>query len=237
MKIQGELLNLQMRWIGASSLSFYNDLPRMNKAHESFLNIIKQIEDELLRIAEKFEKADMEYSSKNSKNDSLLMNSKSAVEAGAGVVVKGIGYVINGEKYEKSLVDEKGTGGLFIKGLTVEAEPFVSSRTYDKFDVKDKNKREQTFGPMAGFTVAQAGIELENIKGSNVGAEATLVKYESAIKIPLPFSDKKLQIGGSASLGTVGGSLEAGKSGVKFHVPVGPGVGLWGFGGEFAIKE
>ena len=45
-----------MRWIGASSLSFYNDLPRMNKAHESFLNIIKQIEDELLRIAEKFEK-------------------------------------------------------------------------------------------------------------------------------------------------------------------------------------
>lgn len=260
-KIQGELLKLQMRWVGASSLSFYNDLPRMNKAHESFLNIIKQIEDELLRIAEKFEKADMEYSSKNSKNDSLLMNSKSAVEAGAGVVVKGIGYVINGEKYEKSLVDEKGTGGLFIKGLTVEAEPFVSSRTYDKFDVKDKNKREQTFGPMAGFTVAQAGIELENIKGSNVGAEAkvalataelgahvengnlhigaeaTLVKYESAIKIPLPFSDKKLQIGGSASLGTVGGSLEAGKSGVKFHVPFGPGVGLWGFGGEFAIKE
>ncbi len=39
-----------MRWVGASSLSFYNDLPRMNKAHESFLNIIKQIEDELLRI-------------------------------------------------------------------------------------------------------------------------------------------------------------------------------------------
>ena len=56
-----------MRWIGASSLSFYNDLPRMNKAHESFLNIIKQIEDELLRIAEKFEKADMEYSSKTLK--------------------------------------------------------------------------------------------------------------------------------------------------------------------------
>ncbi|PEK03764.1 type VII secretion protein [Bacillus wiedmannii] len=261
LNIQRELFNLQMKWIGASSLSFYNDLPRMNKAHESFLNILKQIEDELMRIAEKFEKADMEYSSKNSKNDSLLMNSKSVVETGAGVLVKGIGNVINGEKYEKSFVDEKGTGGLFIKGLTVEAEPFVSSRTYDKFDMKDKNKREQTFGPMVGFTVAQAGIELENIKGSNVGAEAkvalataelgahvengnlhigaeaTLVKYESAIKIPLPFSDKKLQIGGSASLGTVGGSLEAGKGGLKFHVPVGPGVGLWGFGGEFAIKE
>ncbi|PGT20057.1 hypothetical protein COC96_03630 [Bacillus cereus] len=114
---------------------------------------------------------------------------------------------------------------------------------------------------MVGFTVAQAGIEQENIRGFGVGAEAkvalataelgahvengnlhigaeaSLVKYESAVKIPLPFTDKKLQIGGSASLGTVGGSLEAGKSGVKFHVPVGPGIGFWGFGGEFAIKE
>lgn len=35
----------------------------------------------------------------------------------------------------------------------------------------------------------------------------------------------------------MGGSLEAGKGGFKFHVPFGPGVGLWGFGGELAIKE
>lgn len=72
---------------------------------------------------------------------------------------------------------------------------------------------------MVGFTVAQAGIELENIKGFgigaeakvalatvdlgahvengnlHIGAEATLVKYESAIKIPIPFMDKKLQTG------------------------------------------
>ncbi|MED0988116.1 hypothetical protein [Bacillus paramycoides] len=189
------------------------------------------------------------------------MNSKSAVEAGVGVFVKGIGNVVNGKKYENSFVEDKEYGDLFIKGLTLEAEPFVSSRTYDRFNVKDKGKREQTYGPMVGFTVAQAGIELENIKGSNVGAEgkvalaivelgahvengnlhigaeATLVKYESAIKIPLPFTDKKLQIGGSASLGTAGGSLDVGKSGIKFHAPFGPGVGLWGFGGEFAIKE
>ncbi|WIY60954.1 WXG100 family type VII secretion target [Bacillus arachidis] len=260
LKIQGELFNLQMRWIGASSLSFYNDLPRMNKAHESFLNTLKQIEDELIRIAEKFEKADLEYSPESSKNDSFLMNTKSAVEEGAGVVVKGVGNVINGKKYEKSVVDEKGDGGIFIKGLTIEAEPFVSSRTYDQFNVKDKEKREQTYGPKVGVTVAQAGIEQEDIvfgaggeakvalataelgahveKGSlHIGAEATLVKYEGAVKIPLPFTDKKLQVGGSASLGTVGGSLEAGKGGFKFHLPFGPGVGLWGFGGEIAIKE
>ncbi|PEY81949.1 DUF4176 domain-containing protein [Bacillus thuringiensis] len=65
----------------------------------------------------------------------------------------------------------------------------------------------------------------------------TLVKYESAIKIPIPFMDKKLQIGGSASLGTLGGSFEAGKSGFKFHAPFGPGVGLWGFGLEVSVKE
>lgn len=205
------------------------------------------------------------------KNDWLLMDSKvikekagetaNGVATVTGVVVKGIGSIINGKKYEKSFTEEKGYGGIFIKGLTLEAEPFVSSRTYDRFDVKDKEKREQTYGPMVGFTVAQAGVEQENIKGFgigaeakvalataelgahvekgnlHIGAEATLVKYESAIKIPIPFMDKKLQIGGSASLGTLGGSFEAGKSGFKFHAPFGPGVGLWGFGLEVSVKE
>ncbi|WP_144514033.1 hypothetical protein [Bacillus thuringiensis] len=90
---------------------------------------------------------------------------------------------------------------------------------------------------MVGFTVAQAGIEQENIKGFGIGSEATLVKYESAIKIPIPFMDKRLQIGGSASLGTLGESFEAGKSGFKFHAPFDPDVGLWGFGLEVNVKE
>ncbi|MGU3354087.1 T7SS effector LXG polymorphic toxin [Bacillus sp. M5A3_1b] len=204
------------------------------------------------------------------KNDWFLMDSKEVKEKAeetangvatvTGVVVKGIGSIINGKKYEKSFTEEKGYGGIFIKGLTLEAEPFVSSRTYDQFNVKDKEKREQTYGPKVGFTVAQAGIEQEDIvfgagdeakvalasaelgahveNGNlHIGAEATLVKYESAIKIPIPFMDKKLQIGGSASLGTLGGSFEAGKSGFKFHAPFGPGVGLWGFGLEVSVKE
>lgn len=49
--------------------------------------------------------------------------------------------------------------------------------------------------------------------------------------------DKKLQTGGSASLGTLGWSFEAGKSGFKFHAPFGPDVGLWGFGLEVNVKE
>ena len=113
---------------------------------------------------------------------------------------------------------------------------------------------------MVGFTVAQAGIEQENIRGFGVGAEAkvalataelgahvengnlhigaeaTLVKYESAIKIPLPFSDKNYKLEDRRHLGQ-SGIFRSWKSGVKFHVPFGPGVGLWGFGGEFAIKE
>ncbi len=204
------------------------------------------------------------------KNDWFLMDSKEIKEKAeetangvatvTGVVVKGIGSIINGKKYEKSFTEEKGYGGIFIKGLTLEAEPFVSSRTYDQFNVKDKEKREQTYGPKVGFTVAQAGIEQEDIvfgagaeakvalasaelgahveNGNlHIGAEATLVKYESAIKIPIPFMDKKLQIGAFALLGTLGGSFEAGKSGFKFHAPFGPGVGLWGFGLEVSVKE
>ena len=81
---------------------------------------------------------------------------------------------------------------------------------------------------MVGFTVAQAGIEQENIRGFGVGAEAkvalataelgahvengnlhigaeaTLVKYESAIKIPLPFSDKNYKLEDRRHLGQSG---------------------------------
>ena len=98
---------------------------------------------------------------------------------------------------------------------------------------------------MVGFTVAQAGIEQENIRGFGVGveakvalataelgahvengnlhigAEATLVKYESAIKSHFHFLIKitNWRIGVTWDSR---GSLEAGKSGVKFHVPFGP---------------
>ena len=113
---------------------------------------------------------------------------------------------------------------------------------------------------MVGFTVAQAGIEQENIRGFGVGAEAkvalataelgahvengnlhigaeaTLVKYESAIKSHFHFLIKNYKLEDRRHLGQ-SGIFRSWKSGVKFHVPFGPGVGLWGFGGEFAIKE
>lgn len=60
---------------------------------------------------------------------------------------------------------------------------------------------------MVSFTVAQAGIEQEDIV---FGAEATLVKYESAIKIPIPFMDKSYKLGISIAWNTRG-SFEAGK--------------------------
>ncbi len=50
-----------MRWIGASSLSFYNDLPRLNKGHESHIQSLTNIENELNRIADKFEKTGNNY--------------------------------------------------------------------------------------------------------------------------------------------------------------------------------
>ena len=86
---------------------------------------------------------------------------------------------------------------------------------------------------MVSFTVAQAGIEQEDIV---FGAEATLVKYESAIKIPIPFMDKSYKLGISIAWNTRG-SFEAGKNGFKFHAPFGPDGGLWGFGLEVNVKE
>ncbi|WP_052675801.1 hypothetical protein [Paenibacillus sp. IHBB 10380] len=60
-----------------------------------------------------------------------------------------------------------------------------------------------------------ASVKDWNLK---VGAKASLNKYEGGIDIPLPFTDKDLNVGGSASLGVVGASAEVGKDGLKFHV-------------------
>ncbi|VTR30960.1 Uncharacterized protein conserved in bacteria [Actinobacillus pleuropneumoniae] len=70
----------------------------------------------------------------------------------------------------------------------------------------------------------------------SVGAEATLNKYEGGVNIPLPWTDKELHIGGSASLGVLGASAEVGKSGLKFHIPLGPGASLVGVGGAITVK-
>ncbi|ABS23802.1 hypothetical protein Bcer98_3603 [Bacillus cytotoxicus NVH 391-98] len=42
-------------------------------------------------------------------------------------------------------------------------ELFVSSHIYDKFDIKDKENRESTYGPNDSFTVVQT--EIEDIRG------------------------------------------------------------------------
>ena len=70
----------------------------------------------------------------------------------------------------------------------------------------------------------------------HIGAEATLVKYESAIKFLFHLWIKSYKLGISIAWNTRG-SFEAGKSGFKFHAPFGPGVGLWGFGLEVSVKE
>lgn len=108
-------------------------------------------------------------------------------------------------------------------------------------------------GAQASGTVVEAGYENDYVQGSvslvkgeleasvkdgtvSVGAEATLTKYEGGFKIPIPWTDKELHIGGSASLGTVGASAEVGKNGLKFHIPLGPGASLVGVGGSISVK-
>lgn len=89
----------------------------------------------------------------------------------------------------------------------------------------------------ASISMASAEVSAKaNMDEIEIGAEATLAKYDGGITIPLPFTDDGLFVGGSAALGQAGGSVKAGKSGFKIHLPVGPGVGLVGVGLEIGFK-
>ncbi|KXY39325.1 hypothetical protein CN491_15400 [Bacillus cereus] len=72
--------------------------------------------------------------------------------------------------------------------------------------------------------------------GFELGAEASLAKYEAGIDIPIPFTDHDLHLGGSASLGQAGGSLKVSSSGFKVNFPWGPGASPVGTGVEVEIK-
>jgi len=105
------------------------------------------------------------------------------------------------------------------------------------FESQQEAWENEYFKEEASISMASAEVSAKaNMDEIEIGAEATLAKYDGGITIPLPFTDDGLYVGGSAALGQVGGSVKGGKSGFKIHLPVGPGVGLFGVGFEIGFK-
>ncbi|WP_410985079.1 hypothetical protein [Bacillus cereus] len=89
----------------------------------------------------------------------------------------------------------------------------------------------------ASLSMANAEVSARIDKnGFEIGAEASLAKYETGIDIPIPFTDHDLHIGGSASLGQVGGTVKVSSSGFKVNFPWGPGASPVGTGVAIEIK-
>ncbi|EMA6344531.1 WXG100 family type VII secretion target [Bacillus cytotoxicus] len=237
-RILSELLNLQMRWIGASSLAFYNDLPTLNKAYETYINYLKHIEEELKRIALKFETAD---------NNGVNMKSGKGILSTDGgstnkINLQSMTDVLSTKSKEAYLYNEK-SGPLYAKAIGGELKAGAiigASASYNTVKVGiegsvDINGRDLKGEASLSMANAEASAKIDK-NGFEFGAEASLAKYEAGVDIPIPFTDHDLHIGGSASLGQAGGSVKISSSGFKVNLPWGPGASLVGTGVEVEIK-
>ncbi|HDR7634938.1 TPA: WXG100 family type VII secretion target [Bacillus mycoides] len=242
-RILSELLNLQMRWIGASSLSFYNDLPTLTKAYESFNSHLKNIEEELVRIALKFETTDNNGVNMTSGATGL---STAGLSAGLGinnkVNLQSITDLLSTKSKEGYLYNER-SGPLYAKAIGGELKAGAiigGSASYNTVKVGIEgsvNIDGRDLKGEASLSMANAEVAAKIDKnGFELGAEASLAKYEAGIDIPIPFTDHDLHLGGSASLGQAGGSLKVSSSGFKVNFPWGPGASPVGTGVEVEIK-
>ncbi|PGK71429.1 type VII secretion protein [Bacillus thuringiensis] len=252
-RILSELLNLQMRWIGASSLSFYNDLPTLTKAYESFNSHLKNIEEELVRIALKFETTDNNGVNMTSGANGLSTAGLSTAGLSAAGLSAGLGInnkvnlqsitdLLSTKSKEAYLYNEK-SGPLYAKAIggEVKAGAIIGgSASYNTVKVGiegSANINGRDFKGEASLSMANAEVAAKVDKnGFEIGAEASLAKYEAGIDIPIPFTDHDLHLGGSASLGQAGGSLKVSSSGFKVNFPWGPGASPVGTGVEVEIK-
>ncbi|QWG42879.1 WXG100 family type VII secretion target (plasmid) [Bacillus mycoides] len=243
-RILSELLNLQMRWIGASSLAFYNDLPTLTKAYESYNSHLKNIEEELMRIADKFETTD-------NNGSNMISGAAGMGAAGLGaaagwmtnkVNLQSVTDLLSTKSKDGYLYNER-SGPLYAKAIGGELKAGAiigGSASYNTVKVGIEgsvNIDGRDLKGEASLSMANAEVAAKIDKnGFELGAEASLAKYEAGIDIPIPFTDHDLHLGGSASLGQAGGSLKVSSSGFKVNFPWGPGASPVGTGVEVEIK-
>ncbi|WP_106765880.1 WXG100 family type VII secretion target [Paenibacillus faecalis] len=249
-RLQQSIQQMEQQWEGITRERFYGEYQQARVIMNQFLERLHTVSTELDQIADKFRTVDASGSSSDA---GISMQGAAAAGGGLGVIAAGAGVRAGtggtaGAAGNKSLVD-KMVDGVSVGGSMVENEV----KGFHAKAISGEAGVSLTSGANAEATIVEAGYSNDYVEGSvsvgkaeveasikegtlSVGAEATLNKYEGGFKIPLPFTDKELNIGGSASLGVVGGSAEVGKKGLEFHIPLGPGASLVGVGGAITIE-
>lgn len=250
-RLQRSIHEMEGQWEGMTRERFYGDYQHARTTMLKFVECLQTISTELKQISVKFRSADEMVNGAAAGGAVAGAGIMAGAATGAGVAAAAgaasktsgvaaksssnpLDAALKGVEVEGSVIKHE-ENGLYAKAITGSAGASLSE------------------GAHASGAVVEAGYANDHVEGSvslvkaeveaavkdgtlSVGAEATLNKYEGGVNIPLPWTDKELHIGGSASLGVLGASAEVGKSGLKFHIPLGPGASLVGVGGAITVK-
>ncbi len=263
-RLSRSILEMESQWEGMTRERFYGDYQQARATMNKYLECLQTISSDLKQISVKFRTTDEMINGAGAVPAGGVGAGILAGTAGAAGAAALAGSAGSGALGMTAAANSKPAGvqtasaeDLLDKALKgVEAEGSVVKNEENGLYTKaitGSASANLTEGASASGAVVEAGYENDYVQGSvslvkgeleasvkdgtlSLGAEATLNKYEGGFKIPLPFTDRELHIGGSASLGTVGASAEVGKSGLKFHIPLGPGASLVGVGGSISVK-
>ncbi|GIO96551.1 hypothetical protein J14TS5_16370 [Paenibacillus lautus] len=251
-RLQRSIHEMEGQWEGMTRERFYGDYQQARATMVKFVECLQSISTELKQISVKFRSTD----------EMVHGAAAGGAVAGAGVLagaasIAGIATAAAGSATKASGVSSKSSTNPLdaaLKGVNVEGSVIKHEENglFAKA-ITGSAGASLTEGAHVSGAVVEAGYANDHVEGSvslvkaeveaavkdgtlSIGAEATLNKYEGGVNIPLPWTDKELHIGGSASLGVLGASAEVGKSGLKFHVPLGPGASLVGVGGAITVK-
>ncbi|MCM3258656.1 WXG100 family type VII secretion target [Paenibacillus lautus] len=250
-RLQRSIHEMEGQWEGMTRERFYGDYQHARTTMLKFVECLQTISTELKQISVKFRSADEMVNGAAAGGAVAGAGIMAGAATGAGIAAAAgaasktsgvaaksssnpLDAALKGVEVEGSVIKHE-ENGLYAKAITGSAGASLSE------------------GAHASGAVVEAGYANDHVEGSvslvkaeveaavkdgtlSVGAEATLNKYEGGVNIPLPWTDKELHIGGSASLGVLGASAEVGKSGLKFHIPLGPGASLVGVGGAITVK-
>lgn len=260
-RLQQSIHELEGQWQGVTRERFYGEYQQARTNMLKFVECLQSISTELKQISAKFRTTDEQMNGAvmggAAAGAAVLAGTAGAAGSGSSAG-SGTGSSANAgnSKSSKASADDPKSSLLdkAIDGYEVDAS-VVRNEENGLFTkaINGKVSANLQEGVEVGGSIVSAGFDNDYADGSvslmhagveasvkdgtlNLGAEATITKYEGGFKIPLPFTDKSLNIGGSASLGVVGGSAEVGKNGLSFHIPLGPGISLFGLGGSVTVK-